>query len=127
MLNTLAREGVDLRSGVSDVGVGAAGARLEVVARGHDGEQLIEGGHLLVATGRKANVEGLPSIALDRRRPWRHPGEPRAQDRQPVGLCHRRCRGQGQFTRLTNYHAGLVIRNALFRLPVKVNDDLVPR
>ena len=32
-----------------------------------------------------------------------------------------------QFTHLANYHAGLVIRNALFRLPVAVNDDLMPR
>ena len=32
-----------------------------------------------------------------------------------------------QFTHAANYHAGLVIRNALFRLPVSANDDLVPR
>src|SRR5258708_365749 len=35
--------------------------------------------------------------------------------------------GRGQFTHLANYHAGLVIRNALFRLPVKVNAEAVPR
>ena len=34
--------------------------------------------------------------------------------------------GQLQFTHAANYHAGLVIRNALFRLPVKVNNDVVP-
>ncbi len=34
--------------------------------------------------------------------------------------------GQLQFTHAANYHAGLVIRNALFRLPVKVNNDAVP-
>ena len=32
-----------------------------------------------------------------------------------------------QFTHAANYHAGLVIRNALFRLPVSANDALVPR
>ena len=31
-----------------------------------------------------------------------------------------------QFTHAANYHAGLVIRNALFRLPVKVNNAAVP-
>ena len=31
-----------------------------------------------------------------------------------------------QFTHAANYHAGLVIRNALFRLPVRVNNDAVP-
>ena len=34
--------------------------------------------------------------------------------------------GQLQFTHAANYHAGLVIRNALFRLPVKVNNDVIP-
>ena len=31
-----------------------------------------------------------------------------------------------QFTHAANYHAGLVIRHALFRLPVRVNDDVIP-
>jgi pyruvate/2-oxoglutarate dehydrogenase complex dihydrolipoamide dehydrogenase (E3) component len=35
--------------------------------------------------------------------------------------------GEAQFTHLANYHAGLVIKNALFRLRVSANDDLVPR
>ena len=34
--------------------------------------------------------------------------------------------GQLQFTHAANYHAGLVIRNALFRLPVRVNNDVIP-
>ena len=32
-----------------------------------------------------------------------------------------------RFTHAANYHAGLVIRNALFRLPVKAADSLIPR
>ena len=35
--------------------------------------------------------------------------------------------GGPQFTHAAKYHAGLVIRNALFRMPVKANDDLIPR
>ena len=35
--------------------------------------------------------------------------------------------GGPQFTHAANYHAGLVIRNALFRLPVKADDDMIPR
>ena len=35
--------------------------------------------------------------------------------------------GGPQFTHAANYHAGLVIRNALFRLPVKADDGLIPR
>jgi len=33
----------------------------------------------------------------------------------------------GHFTHAANEHAGIVIRNALFRLPAKVNNDLIPR
>jgi pyruvate/2-oxoglutarate dehydrogenase complex dihydrolipoamide dehydrogenase (E3) component len=128
VLAALAREGVDLRRGVTVAGVEAAGAKLKVVVRGDGGEQAIEGSHLLVATGRTATVAGLAleaaGIATDR-----------AGIRVDEGLktSNRRVyaigdvAGRGQFTHLANYHAGLVIRNALFRLPVKADDDLVPR
>ena len=32
----------------------------------------------------------------------------------------------GHFTHTANYHAGIVLRNALFRLPAKANDETVP-
>jgi pyruvate/2-oxoglutarate dehydrogenase complex dihydrolipoamide dehydrogenase (E3) component len=35
--------------------------------------------------------------------------------------------GRGQFTHLAGWHAGLVIRNALFRLPVRARAAHVPR
>ncbi|MEL7049796.1 MAG: dihydrolipoamide dehydrogenase, partial [Pseudomonadota bacterium] len=31
-----------------------------------------------------------------------------------------------QFTHVANYHAGLVIRNALFRMPVSVDNSIIP-
>jgi pyruvate/2-oxoglutarate dehydrogenase complex dihydrolipoamide dehydrogenase (E3) component len=31
-----------------------------------------------------------------------------------------------QFTHVANYHAGIVIRNALFRLPVKASEETIP-
>jgi len=34
--------------------------------------------------------------------------------------------GALHLTNAANYHAGLVIRNALFRLPVRVNNDCIP-
>ena len=30
-----------------------------------------------------------------------------------------------QFTHVANYHAGIVIRKALFRIPVKVKEDII--
>ena len=34
--------------------------------------------------------------------------------------------GRPQFTHVANYHAGIVIRRALFRLPAKVDDEIIP-
>jgi pyruvate/2-oxoglutarate dehydrogenase complex dihydrolipoamide dehydrogenase (E3) component len=126
VLDALAREGVVIRSNVAVAGVEGTGSKVKVVFG--EGGQVIEGSHLLIATGRKANTEGL---ALERARI--------ACDRSGIRVgknlktTNRRVyaigdvAGRGQFTHLANYHAGLVIRNALFRLPVRVNADLVPR
>src|SRR6266851_4576179 len=60
VLDALAREGVGLRSGVTVVRIeGIDGSRFRVVVRDGDREEAIEGSHLLVAAGRKPNVEGL--------------------------------------------------------------------
>src|SRR5215470_13571998 len=61
VLDALAREGVVVRSNVSIARVERAGAKIRVVLG--DGAEAIEGSHLLIATGRKANVDGL---ALER-------------------------------------------------------------
>ena len=127
VLDALAREGVIVRSNVAVARVEGTGSKIKVVLAG-DGEEAIEGSHLLIATGRRANTDGL---ALEQARI--------ACDRNGI-VVNKRLKttnwrvyaigdvaGRGQFTHLANYHAGLVIRNALFRLPVKVNADLVPR
>jgi pyruvate/2-oxoglutarate dehydrogenase complex dihydrolipoamide dehydrogenase (E3) component len=83
---------------------------------------------LLVATGRAPTVDGLN---LDNARiKYASHGIGVAKNLKTsnkrvyaIGDC---AAGQLQFTHAANYHAGLVIRNALFRLPVKVNNDAVP-
>ena len=71
MLDALAREGVVIRSRVAIVRGRGRGRKIKVVIRAGEGEETIEGSHLLVATGRRANVEGLgleqAGIAYDRR------------------------------------------------------------
>ncbi len=128
VLDALAREGVELRSPVAVVRVDAVDSQIRLALRAGDGEETLEASHLLVAAGRRPNLDDL---ALERAR-IRH-------DRNGVivnrGLktSNRRVyaigdvAGRGQFTHLANYQAGLVIRNALFRLPVRVNERLVPR
>jgi pyruvate/2-oxoglutarate dehydrogenase complex dihydrolipoamide dehydrogenase (E3) component len=128
VLDALAREGVDLRSNVAAVRVGAVGASVQVVVRGEQGEETINGSHLLVAAGRRANAAGLgleqAGIGYDGAGILVDKGLKTANRRvYAIGDVA----GGAQFTHLANYHAGLVIRNALFRLRVRVNADLVPR
>jgi len=126
VLDALAREGIAIRSQVAVVRVEVAGAKVKVVLG--DGGAAIEGSHLLIATGRKANTEGLAldaaGISCDRNGIVVNKGL-KTSNRRVYAIGD--VAGRGQFTHLANYHAGLVIRNALFRLPVKVNADLVPR
>jgi len=128
VLDALAREGVVVRAGAAVVRVEAADARVKVVVRAGAGEQVLDGSHLLVATGRRVNTAGLgledAGIKYDG-------GGIRVD--QGLRTANKRvyaigdAAGGAQFTHAANYHAGLVIRNALFRLRVKVDDDLIPR
>jgi pyruvate/2-oxoglutarate dehydrogenase complex dihydrolipoamide dehydrogenase (E3) component len=104
-----------------------AGTRVERVERavqgvgvhlGKQGEtEIIKGSHLLVATGRKPNVKGLSleraGIVYDARgiKVNDHLKTTNARVYAIGDVA-----GGQQFTHLANYHAGIVIRNALFRL-----------
>ena len=128
VLDALAREGIDIRAGAEVVRVEAAAAGVKLVVRTGDGEQAIEGSHLLVAIGRRANAAGLDleNAAI------RYDGGGIKVDK---GLKTTNKRvyaigdvaGGAQFTHAANYHAGLVIRNALFRLRVESDDGMIPR
>jgi pyruvate/2-oxoglutarate dehydrogenase complex dihydrolipoamide dehydrogenase (E3) component len=128
VLDQLLREGVALRSGAKVVRVSGEAGRISVALEGAGGEETVEGTHLLVAAGRRASVDGLDlekaGIEYDRRG---------IQVDKRLRTTNKRIYAIGdvagglQFTHAANYHAGLVIRNALFRLPVAVNDALVPR
>jgi pyruvate/2-oxoglutarate dehydrogenase complex dihydrolipoamide dehydrogenase (E3) component len=129
VLDSLARDGVTIRAGVKIARVERLRGRgARVVLEGERGEEAIEGSHLLVATGRKANVEGLD---LDAGRIRYEPRGIRVNKR--LRTSNRRVYAIGdavlgglQFTHVANYHAGLVIRNALFRLPVNANSGTIP-
>jgi len=83
---------------------------------------------LLVATGRKPVTGGLnleaAGIAYDGSGVIVSSGLKTSNNR--VYAIGDAAAGQLQFTHAANYHAGLVIRNALFRLPVRVNNDAIP-
>ena len=114
------------------------GTRVERVERalqgvavhiGKGGEtEIIKGSHLLVATGRKPNVKGMNlergGIVYDAN------GikvNEQMKTSNPLVYAIGDAAGGQQFTHLANYHAGIVIRNALFRLRPRVSAAAIPR
>ncbi|TWG97506.1 pyruvate/2-oxoglutarate dehydrogenase complex dihydrolipoamide dehydrogenase (E3) component [Mesorhizobium sp. J18] len=104
---------------------GEAGVRLYTGPTG--AETIIEGSHLLVATGRSPNVERLgldkASIRFDSK-------GIKVDDR--LRTTNRRVYAigdvaGGQFTHAANYHAKLAVKSILFRLPVRRKPELIPR
>lgn len=129
VLDQLAREGVAIRSGVKIARVERRrGGRVRVVLDAPAGEEILEGSHLLVATGRRANVAelGLEAANIDfEDRGIRVDKRLKTTNRRVYAIGNAVLGGL-QFTHMANYHAGLVIRNALFRLPVDVRKGVVP-
>jgi pyruvate/2-oxoglutarate dehydrogenase complex dihydrolipoamide dehydrogenase (E3) component len=127
VLNQLMREEISIRRGTV-TGVMASPYKVGVVLGAAGGEETIEGSHLLIAAGRRPNVEGLgleaAGIAYEGHGIVVNKGL-RTTNKRIYAIGD--VAGGPQFTHVANYHAGLVIRNALFRLPVRVDNDAVPR
>jgi pyruvate/2-oxoglutarate dehydrogenase complex dihydrolipoamide dehydrogenase (E3) component len=128
VLDQLEREGVVIRGGVKVARVDHASGNVKVTLEASGGEETIDGTHLLVATGRRPTTGGLnleaAGIAYDRSGILVNKQLKTANKR--VYAIGDAAAGQLQFTHAANYHAGLVIRNALFRLPARANNDVIP-
>ena len=120
----LAEEGIRLVEGVGVSAVsGKAGAiRIDLA----DGST-VDASHLMVAAGRAPATAGLDleaagihtargAIVTDRRL--------RTSCRRVYAIGD--VTGRAQFTHMAGYHAGIVIRNILFRLPAKIDDSIIP-
>ncbi|MDJ0822965.1 MAG: FAD-dependent oxidoreductase [Paracoccaceae bacterium] len=103
---------------------GAMGDGVEVVTQ--DG-RVFQGSHILVAVGRKANIDGLD---LDKAgiKTTRTGIEVDAS----LKTANKRVYAIGdvagglQFTHVAGYHAGIVIRSALFGFPAKAKTNHIP-
>jgi pyruvate/2-oxoglutarate dehydrogenase complex dihydrolipoamide dehydrogenase (E3) component len=120
----LAGEGIAIRPEVSIAGV--EHDRDGIVVRLAEGERVV-GTHLLVAAGRRPSIEALDlavagieatakGITVDARL--------RTTNRRAFAIGD--VTGGPQFTHIALYHAGIVVRNALFRLPAKVDYRALP-
>ena len=124
----LLAEGLTIHEGIRITSIAGEGNGVAVVIEHPNGQsETIFGSHLLVAAGRKANVEGLgleeagiayspKGIEVDERL--------RTSNKRVFAIGD--VAGGYQFTHMAGYHAGIVIRNALFKLPAKVKYHAVP-
>jgi pyruvate/2-oxoglutarate dehydrogenase complex dihydrolipoamide dehydrogenase (E3) component len=124
---TLVTEGVDIREQVEVRRLERRGNRIGVVVAGPAGETAVEGSHLLLAAGRQANVEGLNLEAAGIEYGARGVvTDTSLRTTNPKVWAVGDVTGRWQFTHIAGYHAGIVIRQALFRLPARVDDRAVP-
>lgn len=129
VLGALRREGVAVHEKARVVGVDRkAENSLQVRAETERGPLSIEGTHLLIAAGRSPNVDDLDlakaGIAFDRNG-IKVSRTLRTTNRRVYAIGD--VAGGPQFTHRANYHAGLVLRALLFRLPARENRLIVPR
>ena len=90
-------------------------------------QQTLTGSHLLVAAGRKANIEGLNLTEAGVKTFERGiivNSKLKSSNKRIFAMGD--AAGAYQFTHIASYHAGIIIRNALFHLPAKVNYTAVP-
>ena len=128
VLDNVRAEGVDVREHHMVVRVERNGDGVRVVTSTEDGEETIDGSHLLVATGRRVNVEGIGledgNVEFDRRG-IKVSNKLRSTTNRKVYAVGDVAGGH-QFTHVAGYHAGLVIRAILFRLPAPEKREIIP-
>jgi pyruvate/2-oxoglutarate dehydrogenase complex dihydrolipoamide dehydrogenase (E3) component len=126
VLAQLADEGVELLAGFKAVCVEAGPT---VVVAGDDGERRISGSHLLVAVGRAPSLAGLElekgDVAYGRQGVVTDATLRSTTNRRVFAVGD--VAGRGQFTHLAGAQAGLVVRKAVFGLPVDAGSLAVPR
>jgi pyruvate/2-oxoglutarate dehydrogenase complex dihydrolipoamide dehydrogenase (E3) component len=124
----LTADGIAVREGVQIARLEKEPGGVAAILRTSDGtEERVSGSHLLIAAGRRPNTAGLDlekagvefgprGIVVDARL--------RTSNRRVFAIGD--VAGGPQFTHVAGYHAGIVIHNALFRQPAKVDYRALP-
>jgi len=136
----LIAEGVTLRENSQAIRVGKGQEGVEVTVRrnnpngiddpdaDNDGEEIVSGSHLLVAVGRRPNVADLNlnagEIDYTERGIKVDAGLRSISNKRVFAIGD--VAGQLQFTHVAGYHAGILIRKALFRVPAKSDLGAAP-
>jgi len=128
LLEKLREEGINIIEGAMVENVlpkGKAGVR--ITYKLDDKTQELEASHILVATGRAANIDGLSLGAAGieyTRRGISVSRDLRTTNRRVYAIGD--VTGGLQFTHVAGYHAGLVIRGILFRKKAVPDESMIP-
>lgn len=127
-LERLRAEGVDVRLDTATLKVGGTNGRVEVRVQAKNGpEKVLTAEALLVALGRKPNLDGLnlEAAGVDYNRKGLE-----LDDRLRTSVRHifgaGDVTGRFQFTHAAGYEGGIVLSNAVFHLPRKADYTLMP-
>ncbi len=124
----LSREGVRLLCNSTAARVEGQAGDIRLGYEDGEGQaHTLHGSHLLVAAGRKANVEGL---GLDQAGVELEQGRIKTDRRlrssnRAIYACGD-VTGPYQFTHMAEHQAGVILRNVIFRLPARVEQRAVP-
>lgn len=121
VLKALRAEGIDIREGTLVERVSRASGNIVVHVKSNDsGEGTIEGTHILVAAGRRANTADLgldvAGVGMNKQGIVVDAG---ARTSNPRIFAIGDVTSGLQFTHVANDHAGLVVKRALFKVPAK--------
>jgi pyruvate/2-oxoglutarate dehydrogenase complex dihydrolipoamide dehydrogenase (E3) component/uncharacterized membrane protein YdjX (TVP38/TMEM64 family) len=126
VLQQLLGDGVELCAGHKAVRVDPGPS---ILVEGPEGQRRIEGSHLLVAVGRTPNLEALDlrrgKVAFSRQGVTTDASLRSTTNRHVFAVGD--VAGRGQFTHLAGAHAALVVRRAVFGLPVNAEALALPR
>lgn len=127
-LDRLRREGVEIREGAAVVRFEPHAQGVRVVLQGRTIEETVDGTHLVLATGRRANVEdlGLNAAGVRYERAGVTVGRNlRSSNRRVYAVGD--VAGGAQFTHAANHHAAIALREILFRAPARLRPEIIPR
>ncbi len=123
----LAIEGVDLYEETVVNSLDHTESGVDLMATKDGAQGVLRASHILVATGRKPSTGGLNLEAAGVA--YTRTGiivDPRLRTTNKSIFAIGDCAGGPQFTHVAGYHAGIVIKNALFGLPSKVDYKALP-
>jgi len=127
VIDRLSGEGMTFYEGGRNLRIEKTDAGMNVYCDVSGEQACVQGSHLLVATGRRANVNGLNLEAAGvNYSPRGVEVDARLRSSNKRVFAIGDVAGPYQFTHMAAYQAGIVIRNILFKLPAKVDYSAVP-